>query len=378
MKHFFENETIKKDLFIYHILGLLDSKTLNNTAFVNKHWNACARLTQKYLNLLPTIHNIPSLHEVSLDVLRLKILAGGMTNCTYQVSHKTTGQDWVLRMPGAGSSTFITRKDEAFNASHASLLGLNVPIVFFDKNDGRQITPFIKSIRPLDENALARKDLLRTIAALMRSLHTSEPFLNDFLIFERNMNFLTLLKKHAFEFPSSLEFIENHMIQLETLFKTYTIEKKPCHNDTTPLNFLLFSENACEKLHLIDWEYSGNNDFIWDLVYFSLEAKLSETQERTLLNGYFGKKQVSTSVLAWFEVYKPIISWWITLWSFLQLANKADAVDLEEYRRLGNAYYQKTCTFLESDAFKNAYTHIDEETRTCNFSGDRKFTLFSQ
>jgi hypothetical protein len=97
------------------------------------------------------------------------------------------------------------------------------------------------------------------------------------------------------------------------------------------------------------------------LFIYILSLLDAKTQELELLTGYFGEKQLTASVLAWFEVYKPIIEWWITLWAWTQLANHANAVDLAEYKKLTDHCYKKTLSFLNSSEYKQALTLIEEE-----------------
>jgi thiamine kinase-like enzyme len=362
------------DYLITYILSLLDNRSLGRSACVNKEWNSLVKLTRHYLDLLPTIQRlpIPSFTTVGLDVLRLKLLAGGMTNSTYKIEIRSNPEQWVLRVPGKGSSAFITRKEEAHNALQAEKLGINVPIPYFNPEDGLQLTRFISGVK-LDDKALARKEILHSIASLMRRLHSSKPFPNKVTIFERNEQLLQVLKDKKFSFSGDISFIEKQMGQLKDLFTAYDIEMRACHNDATPLNFILSYEgekhNIKIKLHMIDWEYSSSNDFLWDLVYFALEAKLSQEQILILLGSYFDTDHVSEAVLAWVEVYKPIIEWWITIWSWTQMANKANAVGLEAYEELGETSYKKTLAFLESKEYKKAFSGVEEE----KVSGHRPF-----
>lgn len=361
---------------IIYILSLLDNRTRDSSVFVSKEWNKLVNLTKKYLDLLPTIHRVPLFKTAGLDVLRLKLLAGGMTNNTYRVGLQSNPEQWVLRIPGIGSSAFITRENEDHNAHQAEKLGLNVPIVFFDPIDGLQVTSFIPDIKNIDSEALERKDILSTVAKLLHSLHSSPPFLNNTSFFERNEDLLNVLKKKQFSFNDDISFIEKHMLDLKSLFNAYPIEMHPCHNDATPLNFIMSFEGSRddkkEKIHIIDWEYSSNNHILWDLVYFSVEAKLNKQQELFLLNSYFGEKLTKT-ILAWFELYKPIITWWITIWSWSQLANKANAVELTSYEKLGKENCQKTLTYLNSEEYTDAFQSVAEEKEMAKATGHSPF-----
>lgn len=149
------------------------------------------------------------------------------------------------------------------------------------------------------------------------------------------------------------------MNELQKLFSSYQINKVPCHNDSTPLNYMLTDSDQGEVIYQIDWEYSSNNDFLWDLAYFAIEGKLSKEQELIYLEAYFGEGMVNESFLAWYQVYKPVIEWWITLWAWMQLAFEATAVDVSEYANLGAERYLRTLEYLDSSAFLRALEFIE-------------------
>ena len=58
----------------------------------------------------------------------------------------------------------------------------------------------------------------------------------------------------------------------------------PCHNDLVAENFV---KGLDGKIHLIDWEYSGMNDPLWDLAALFIESSFSEENlQRALLLYY--------------------------------------------------------------------------------------------
>lgn len=182
--YFFGDDNNKPKLsehLIIYILSLLDPKSQSVASLVNKDWSQLVQLTRQYLSMLPVIHRIPLFANLGLDVLKLKLMTGGMTNSTFRLRIKNAPEKWVMRIPGIGSSAFITRRDEAHNAKQAEKLGLNVPIAFFDPEDGLQVTRFIEGVHSLDDKALARKEILHEVASMMRRLHKSPPFDNNTL-----------------------------------------------------------------------------------------------------------------------------------------------------------------------------------------------------
>ena len=62
------------------------------------------------------------------------------------------------------------------------------------------------------------------------------------------------------------------------------IKLVPCHNDTVSENFIKNKEN---KMYLIDWEYAGMNDPMWDLAAYCLENNFTENEEELFLKIYF-------------------------------------------------------------------------------------------
>lgn len=385
------NPRINEHLMIY-ILSLLDSRSQFNALQVNHKWQEMVKLTKKYMDLLPVIQRVPLFSKIGLDVLRLKLMSGGMTNIVYRVQvgqnlskifakipevkpaliESTKPQRWVLRIPGDVSLFSVSRKHESENARKASDIGLNVPIAHIEP-DGLQVTQFIEGVQALDNETLKRIDILQTLACMARKLHASERFDNDTAVFERNEKLLEQLKVKNFVFPDSIDFIMEQMSHLKKLFSSYQIEMSPCHNDSTPLNYMRAHSGKQEIFYQIDWEYSSNNDFMWDLVYFAIEGKLNKEQELIYLTSYFGKEKLSESLLAWYTAYKPVVEWWITLWSWTQLANNAKAVSKEEYIKLGAERVVKTLKHFQSEEYQHAIDIIERDCLESSFTGHRPF-----
>ena len=75
-------------------------------------------------------------------------------------------------------------------------------------------------------------------------------------------------------------------MQLKKKLNEFGFKLVPSHNDTVAENFV--KDLDCE-IHLIDWEYSGLNDNMWDLSAYVLENDLSQEQEEILQKIYFGR-----------------------------------------------------------------------------------------
>jgi thiamine kinase-like enzyme len=100
----------------------------------------------------------------------------------------------------------------------------------------------------------------------------------------------------------------------------------PCHNDPLAENFL----DAAERMYLVDWEYAGMNDPMWDLGDLSVEAGFGPDQDEALLRAYFDgappPEQRGRMVLA-----KGLCDLVWTLWGLIQVMNDNPAEDFWAY-----------------------------------------------
>lgn len=356
-----------------HILSFMEPDKLNPLQFVNRTWKELVNKTKSRMALMPTIKRIPHLKPYDLGQLGIYPLSGGMTNCTFRIKFRKKNC-WVLRVPGEGSTTFVDRKNEANNAKQAADLQINVAIDFFDPNDGLQLTRYLENNRTLAKELRKNPFILKTAAAVLKSLHSSALFPNEINLFTRNSELMAVLKeRHSAILPMGFEIVEATMEQIQTLVNRYTIPLSPCHNDVTVSNFLVSKNpNTKEKrVKLLDFELSANNDRACDIAYLLWDADLPHQHIELFVEGYFG--QCDEAVLSWLYLYKPVIGWWYAIWSWTQIANKANACAPEAYQELAVKSYEKTKEYLQSEEFKTAFNHIEGETQNSSFTGFRSF-----
>ena len=100
----------------------------------------------------------------------------------------------------------------------------------------------------------------------------------------------------------------------------------PCHCDPLCENFLDDGNN----MWIVDWEYSGMNDPMWDLGDLSVEAGMDEDQENEMLIAYFGKEPTAAQK-GRVIIYKAMCDLLWTLWGLIQHADKNPAEDFWAY-----------------------------------------------
>jgi len=81
---------------------------------------------------------------------------------------------------------------------------------------------------------------------------------------------------------------------------------------------------------IVDWEYSGMNEPLWDLGDLSVEANMNEDQENEMLIAYFGKEP-NEAQRGRVIIYKAMCDLLWTLWGLIQHADKNPAEDFWAY-----------------------------------------------
>lgn len=162
------------------------------------------------------------------------------------------------------------------------------------------------------------------MAKTLRKLHTSKiEFNNIFNPFEEMKKYEELSQKLNGKFYKDYEEVKKVVFSLKEKMEKLDIQLVSCHNDTVPENFV----KSGNKLYLIDWEYSGLNDPMWDLAAISIESKLSKENEEKLLSYYFGREATKEEKLRIHinKIYQDF------LWSIWTVLKEAKGVTFGSY-----------------------------------------------
>ena len=101
----------------------------------------------------------------------------------------------------------------------------------------------------------------------------------------------------------------------------------PAFHQATTKPYLL---DAGDRMWLVDWEYSGMNDPMWDLGDLSVEAGFDAAQDEAMLRGYFGG-DATPEDRGRMVIYKAMCDLLWTLWGLIQHANRNPADDFWAY-----------------------------------------------
>jgi len=249
----------------------------------------------------------------------------GLTNVNHLVEHE--GSRYVLRIPGAGTSEYISRTNEEVAARSASAAGVNAEVVFFDATDGLMVTRFVEGAATMNAERFTDLEACERAGRAFRELHTrATPFATDFDLFGMIDEYKTLLASKGATLPEGYEELQVTAEATRAALEATARPLVPSHCDPLCENFL----DTGERMYLIDFEYGGNNDPMWDLGDLSVEGGFDAAQDRALMRAYFGHDPGAADV-GRMVAYKAMCDVLWALWGMVQHVNDNPVEDFLAY-----------------------------------------------
>jgi thiamine kinase-like enzyme len=276
----------------------------------------------------------PLFRNVRLDAIKLDRLGGALTNVSYKVTIGSSA--YVLRLAGDGTSDYIDRDAEEHNARVAAEAGVGAEVLFFDARDGTMVTRFVDGVSMNAGDGFGRdpEAPVRAARALRRVHRLGRGFRSRFDVFVELGGYLDLLRGWRTPLPEDYYEVGQGARAVRLALEASPAPLVPCHNDPWPGNLL----DADGRIYLIDWEYSGMNDPMWDLADLSVEAGFGPGQDRAMMEAYYGTGP-SPALYSRLELYKAMGDLYWSAWGFIQHANGNPAEDFWSYglERLGRS-----------------------------------------
>ena len=173
------------------------------------------------------------------------------------------------------------------------------------------------------------RDLARVgrAALAFRRMHDfAEPFASRFDVFAKIDEYLALLRRNRARIPDGYDQLQQVAEGARQALAERPARLAPCHNDPLAENFL----DTGERMVIVDWEYAGMNDPMWDLGDLSIEAGLGPAQDAALLCAYFGGEPPAAAA-GRVVVYKGLCDLVWTLWGLIQVMNANPVEDFWAY-----------------------------------------------
>jgi thiamine kinase-like enzyme len=240
-------------------------------------------------------------------------LPGGLTNRNLKVTN--ADGTCVVRIPAAGKSLLgIDRDVEHANSVAAAEAGVGAPVLHY--RDGEGLAVGFLPGRTLSNEDLHRPDVLHRVAAACRRLHAGPRFVNDFDMFEVQAGYRRIVAEHGFRIPERYDEFAPVVARIREALGPRT-DTVPCNNDLLAENFLLCPDGAGgERVRIIDYEYSGNNDPCFELGNIWSEATLPLPLLDELVTAYYGRPRPRQVARARLFALMSQYGW--TLWASIQ------------------------------------------------------------
>ncbi len=262
--------------------------------------------------------------DLSPDSISVERL-GGLTNRNYRID--CPRGSFVLRLAGEGTGDYIDRAAEHHNASIASAAGVNAEIVHFDVASGTMISRYIEHSVTMDIERFRDPGALARSGKAFRRLHDcGKPFQGQFELFEQIDRYLAVVKDLGAELPPGYTPVQRDAERVRTALAAHALPSRPCHCDPMVENCI----DDGERMFIIDYEYAGNNDPMWDLADLSVEGAFADEQDHVFMQGYFGHEPGAFDV-GRMVMYKAMCDLLWTLWGVVQHANDNPAEDFWAY-----------------------------------------------
>ena len=247
---------------------------------------------------------------------------GGLTNRVYRMG------DLCIRLPGAGTEEYIDRRNEAVAAREAAGAGVSPEVLHADPVTGVMITRFIDGAHTMSPDGFrSRKGSPARAGAVLARLHRSGavfPF--RFELFAMIEDYLRILSTKDVALPKGYHAVVKEAEGIKQVLAKHPAPLAPCHCDPLCENFL----DTGARMWIVDWEYSGMNDPMWDLGDLSVEGGFDAAQEEAMLTAYFGH-EAHAHDRGRMVIYKAMCDLLWTLWGLIQLANGNPADDFRAY-----------------------------------------------
>ena len=263
---------------------------------------------------LPIVRNLLALINRDSNYIKIERL-GGMTNHSYKVTLPSL-EELVVRIPGEGTEEFINRSDERKSTELACRLKIDSELLYFG-NDGTKIMKFIHDPQPMNEEVMRRNEnLLQAADIFYRLHHCGENTGVRFEVFEMADLYEKIIQDSGIANYNDYETVKNTVMAIKSEVDNGKEKLRvPCHNDSLIGNWVIDGNG---KLFLIDWEYSGMNEPMWDLSCLSIEAAYTAENDKELLDAYYGR-EASLEDNKRFIAAKLYVDYLWTLWGLTRV-----------------------------------------------------------
>lgn len=209
----------------------------------------------------------------------LQPVPGGLSNHAWRAS--VEGESWFIRLSPAGSSQLgVNRHGECALLDFVAAAGIAPQVVLCDPERQLLVTRYVDGLPWSGEQAL-QPDNIASIGRLLADLHTLPvPTAVPQVSFPAQAHRLASLLEHGGEAVGAP--LRSRVDAVERLLSQSADPVVACHNDLHHLNIIADQR----RLWIVDWEYGGTGDAMFDLASFLCQHPCGNVEREQLVRAY--------------------------------------------------------------------------------------------
>jgi thiamine kinase-like enzyme len=303
-------------------------------------------MTEHAKQVLAALRKAPQFADITNvdSIIRL----GGLTNLVHRVD--MANMSVIVRISGDGTEEYIDRAVEAHNARAAAVAGVSPEVIYAEPEKGLMISATVPDIETMTPTLFGSRagSPARAGAALAKLHHSGEVFQFRFEPFSMIEEYLKILSTRDVQLPDGYNDIVVAAMPIKEVLAQADVDLAPCHCDPLCENFL----DDGQVMWIVDWEYSGMSDPLWDVGDLSVEAGMNRVQEAALIQAYFGRAPTPAET-GRVVIHKAMCDLLWTLWGLIQHADDNPAEDFWAYAK---GRFERCKALMQDPAFQG---HVD-------------------
>ena len=243
--------------------------------------------------------------------IKVNPINDGITNINYEVI--VDKKSFFLSIPSTNSELLnIDYKNKYYNNNICGEINISPKVIYFIELENLLVTEFIIS-KTASLRMFQGPQEINKLVKNIKILHNAKPFLRKFDMFSQINYYQSILKSGQLS-QEKLKYINNIKILKQKLYLPND-KLVPCHNDLLADNIII-KDN---KIFIIDFDYSGNNDPCFELGNLSVEMKYDDDQINELVKSYYG--EIKENIVSRINLQGIVsdIGW--SLWSYVSDKN---------------------------------------------------------
>lgn len=245
--------------------------------------------------------------------VEVEAIPAGLTNHNYRVT--VDGTRYFVRVPGPGGDLLaVDRGNEVHNTRAAAAAGVGPAIVHHLPDWDVFALAWLDARTMSNATFASMPDAPERVAASLRRLHAGPRFRDDFDMVRTTERYVRVVDGRGFPIPDGYRDGILELPRIEAALAARPLPTVPCHNDLLAENYL----DDGERLWIVDYEYSGNNDPTFELGNTCQELGWGDERIERLCRAYFGEATEPLLARMRLQMIMSDLGW--TLWAAIQAA----------------------------------------------------------